>query len=53
MCRGFCKETQKAPPNYSAVVLSVESVEKTQVRLILVALSKQTRSSRSASFQAL
>jgi len=23
MCRGFCKETQKAPPNYSAVVLSV------------------------------
>jgi len=23
MCRGFCKETQKAPPNYSAVVPSV------------------------------
>jgi len=24
MCRGFCKETQKAPPNYSAVVLGVK-----------------------------
>jgi len=23
MCRGFCKETQKAAPNYSTVVLSV------------------------------
>jgi hypothetical protein len=25
MCRGFCKETQKAPPNYSAVVLGVKA----------------------------
>jgi len=24
MCRGFCKETQKAPPNYYAVVQGVK-----------------------------
>jgi hypothetical protein len=36
-----------------AAYFSVEAVEKTQVRLILVALSKQTKSRRNASFQAL
>jgi hypothetical protein len=35
------------------LIFGVEAVEKTQVRLILVALSKQTRSRRNASFQAL
>jgi len=28
MCRGFCKETQKATPNYYAVVQGVQAVGK-------------------------
>ena len=45
--------TQKSSQHYYAVEPSVEAVEKPQTGRFLVALRKQTRSRRNASFQAL